>query len=88
MTGEIQSVGDQPLRDVIDSLGGWPVLEPDWLMSRSDWTLEKMLGRLRGRHETQVLVVMWVAADDKNSSANVIQVMITNMMLRFFVFGT
>lgn len=74
VSGETQPVGDQPLRDVIESLGGWPVLEPDWLTTRWDWTVEKTLGKLRGQHDAQILIMMWVAADDKNSSVNIIQV--------------
>lgn len=71
ITEEIQNVGDKPLRDVIDSLGGWPVLDSHW--KGDNWTLEIMIGRLRGTHNTPLLVETWVAADDKNSSVNVIQ---------------
>jgi len=34
----------------------------------SNWTLEVVLGRLRGVHNTPLLVETFVAADDKNSS--------------------
>jgi membrane metallo-endopeptidase-like protein 1 len=70
----IYEVGDRPLREVIDSLGGWPVLDDQWAATRSEnWTLEVMIGRLRGTHHASLLVEAWVAADDKNSSVNVIQ---------------
>jgi len=45
------------------------VLDPDWESRRSDeWSLEVVLGRLRGVHNTPLLVETFVAADDKNSS--------------------
>lgn len=73
---EIQNVGDKPLRDVIESLGGWPVLDPHW--QGHNWTLEIMIGRLRGTHNAPLLIETWVAADDKNSSVNVIQASVTS----------
>jgi len=71
----VYEVGDAPLREAVESLGGWPVLDFNWESKRSaNWTLEVVLGRLRGIHNTPLLVETFVAADDKNSSMNVIQV--------------
>ena len=74
LLGTIERLGDQPLRNVIDSMGGWPVLDPDWLSRSGDWNVEMVIGRVRGAYNFQILIESWVAADDKNSSINVIQV--------------
>jgi len=72
-TGAIYEIGDKPLRAAVESLGGWPVLDPDWTSTRAaNWTLEVVLGRLRGVHNTPLLIETFVAADDKNSSLHVI----------------
>jgi len=65
-------VGDKPLRDLVESLGGWPVLDVDWVSKNAaNWSLEVILGRLRGVHNTPLLVETFVAADDKNSRLDV-----------------
>jgi len=75
LTDAVYEMGDKPLRDVVESLGGWPVLDDDWASKHAaNWSLEAVLGRLRGVHNTPLLVETFVAADDKNSSLNVIQV--------------
>ena len=67
--GAVYEVGDKPLRAAVESLGGWPVLDAEWTARRAaTWTLETVLGRLRGVHNTPLLVETFVAADDKNSS--------------------
>lgn len=91
--GQIRLTGDQPLRAVLASLGGWPVLDPSWKapagghnastapgadagqqQQQSDYSVESLLGRLRGDLNQGVLVEQWVGPDDKNSSVNIIQV--------------
>lgn len=58
---------------VLKSLGGWPVIE------RSDWksppkfSKERLFGTLRGEYSESVLIELFVGADDKNSSVNIIQ---------------
>jgi len=69
----VYEVGDKPLRDAVESLGGWPVLDADWASKHSaNWSLEVILGRLRGVHNTPLLVETFVAADDKNSRPDVL----------------
>ncbi|XP_076053157.1 neprilysin-1-like [Oratosquilla oratoria] len=69
---ERHEVGDKPLREVIDLLGGWPVtVEGDWTLP--DFSVEEMVGRLRGRYNQAILIDQWVGPDDKNSSVNIIQ---------------
>jgi len=93
VTDAVYEVGDRPLRDVVESLGGWPVLDADWAPKHeANWSLERILGRLRGVHNTPLLVETFVAADDKNSSMNVIQVVrlirsFTNSLLQILRCG-
>ena len=76
---QIRTTGDQPLRDTLTSLGGWPVLNPSWLPNDVG-SVEKLLGRLRGELNQGVLVEQWVGPDDKNSSVNIIQVFISHIL--------
>jgi neprilysin len=69
---EIRKIGDQPLRDVLRNLGGWPVIEPNW--KPPNISIEKLMGRLRGEYSEPVLIELYVGADDKNSSINILQV--------------
>ena len=73
-------MGVGPLRALINSLGGWPVLDRGAWAARGDggaggegWRVEALMGRLR-QYNMPVFVESWVGADDKNSSNNVIQV--------------
>ena len=67
----IRKVGDRPLKEVLASLGGWPVATPDWRPPHH--ALEVLLGRLRELSEG-LLFQQWVGPDDKNSSVNILQV--------------
>ncbi|CAH1396574.1 unnamed protein product [Nezara viridula] len=69
---QIRKVGDKPLRDALDRFGGWPVVVG------ANWTppstsLEHLLGMLRGLYNEVVIIEQWVGPDDKNSSANIVQ---------------
>lgn len=72
LTAEIRKIGDQPLRDILKSLGGWPVIESNWKIPNV--SVEKLMGRLRGEYSEPVLIELYVGADDKNSSMNILQV--------------
>lgn len=69
---EIRKIGDQPLRDILKSLGGWPVIEKNWKPPKM--SVETLMGRLRGEYSEPVLIELYVGADDKNSSINILQV--------------
>jgi membrane metallo-endopeptidase-like protein 1 len=71
-TAQIRRLGDNPLRRALTSLGGWPVAQRDWTPPR--YSLEVLLGRLRGEYNERVLIEQWVGPDDKNSSVNILQV--------------
>ncbi|KAF7992746.1 hypothetical protein HCN44_005090 [Aphidius gifuensis] len=69
---QIRRIGDKPLVDVLKELGGWPIIEgPSWKPPK--FTIEELLGRLRGDFNEGVLLEQWVGPDDKNSSSNIIQ---------------
>ncbi|KAL7027734.1 hypothetical protein ACKWTF_005562 [Chironomus riparius] len=68
---EIRKIGDQPLRDILKKLGGWPVIEPNW--KPPNMSIELLMGKLRGEYSEPVLIELYVGADDKNSSINILQ---------------
>ena len=68
----IEERGAEPLHDFLATLGGWPVLDPNWdSQDEFDWL--DLVARLRLLNN-RVLINMWVSADDKNSAANIVQV--------------
>lgn len=69
---QIRKIGDEPLREVLDSLGGWPVTKDNWVPPNI--SIEVLLGTIRGIYNEGYLVEQWVGPDDKNSSVNIIQV--------------
>jgi len=72
-TEQIRKIGDQPLRDKLKLLGGWPVIEDKW-KAPVNMSIEKLMGTLRGDYSEPVLIELYVGADDKNSSINILQV--------------
>nr|CAD7437679.1 unnamed protein product [Timema bartmani] len=68
---QIRKLGDRPLREVLESLGGWPVAVRNW--EPPPFPVETLLGRLRGEFNEGVLIEQWVGPDDKNSSVNILQ---------------
>lgn len=68
----MRQIGEQPLKALLKSLGGWPVLERNW--SPPNRTIEQLLGRLRGEFNEHFIVSILVGPDDKNSSVNILQV--------------
>ncbi|KAL1137603.1 hypothetical protein AAG570_009299 [Ranatra chinensis] len=69
---QIRRVGDVPLRAALDLLGGWPVVVgPSW--TPPNRSLEELLGTMRGLYNEGVIIEQWVGPDDKNSSANIVQ---------------
>ncbi|XP_001602853.1 neprilysin-1 [Nasonia vitripennis] len=69
---KIREIGEQPLRERLRLLGGWPAVEGDkWQEPR--YPIEELLGKLRGEYNEGVLLEQWVGPDDKNSSTNILQ---------------
>lgn len=77
---QIRKIGDQPLRDILKSLGGWPVIEPNW--KPPNMSIEKLMGILRGEYSEPVLIELYVGADDKNSSINILQVRVLHSRMK------
>ncbi|XP_055627429.1 neprilysin-1-like [Toxorhynchites rutilus septentrionalis] len=69
---QIRTIGINPLRKVLKNLGGWPVIEQSW--KPPNISVEQLLGILRGVYSEPVLVELYVGADDKNSSRNILQI--------------
>ncbi|XP_058829877.1 neprilysin-1-like [Topomyia yanbarensis] len=69
---QIRRIGIKPLRYVLKLLGGWPVIEQEWVPPTT--SVEYLLGLLRGVYSEPVLVELYVGADDKNSSRNILQI--------------
>lgn len=57
---------------MLHSLGGWPVIERNW-QPPHDLSVEKLMGQLRLNYSESVMIELYVGADDKNSSVNVLQ---------------
>ncbi|XP_014473238.1 PREDICTED: endothelin-converting enzyme 1-like isoform X4 [Dinoponera quadriceps] len=61
---------ERPLIQLLDQLGGWPILRPDWNSDKFDWLLLTAQLRL---YNNDVLISEWVGPDIKNSDKYVIQ---------------
>lgn len=66
------------MRAVLRELGGWPVIEKDW--KPPTFSIEQLMGRLRGEYSEPVLIEQYVGADDKNSSVNILQVRLIKLL--------
>ncbi|KAL1402566.1 hypothetical protein pipiens_006032 [Culex pipiens pipiens] len=66
----IEKRGLQPLFDLLQSLGGWPVLNPNWQSDNFDWL--NLTAHIR-KFNNDILIVEWVGPDIKNSDENIIQ---------------
>lgn len=60
------------MRQIISDLGGWPVVESDW--TPPNYSVEWILGQIKRDFGEGVLFELFIGADDKNSSVNVLQV--------------
>lgn len=68
----IEAMGGKPLLDLLDTLGGWPVIKGSkWSEKDSDWV--EIMAKLR-LFNNDILVGEWVGPDTKNSSVYIIQV--------------
>ncbi|XP_047504636.1 neprilysin-4-like isoform X1 [Pieris napi] len=60
----------QPLLDLLDLFGGWPILNPEWSSTNFDWL--ELMAKLR-LFNNDILISQWVGPDIKNSDEYVIQ---------------
>uniref|UniRef100_A0A2C9JGN5 Endothelin-converting enzyme 1 n=1 Tax=Biomphalaria glabrata TaxID=6526 RepID=A0A2C9JGN5_BIOGL len=73
-TSQIESKGKDPLLEVIQDVGGWPLLDPNWPAEKFE--LEHVLGKIRANYNgatNSYLFSCFVGADDKNSSVHILQ---------------
>ena len=77
-------MGDKPLRDILDRLGGWPlVLDKRWV--HSDWS--DLYVRLRELGvDSGVLFSLGMIPDLKNTSRRILIVSKTNLVTHYHVF--
>ena len=68
--GILQKRGHQPLLDLLDVFGGWPILKPNWNAQNFDWL--ELMAQLR-LYNNDILISEWVGPDIKNSDEFVIQ---------------
>lgn len=62
---------EEPLVQLIEQLGGWPIINPHWNQSDFDWL--ELMAKLR-LYNNDILISEWVGPDIKNSDEYVIQV--------------
>nr|CAD7586899.1 unnamed protein product [Timema genevievae] len=66
----LEARGERPLLFLLQQLGGWPVLEPNWDSERFDWLL--LMAQLR-LYNNDILISQWVGPDIRNSDHYIIQ---------------
>lgn len=66
----IERRGIEPLKELLETLGGWPLLDPNWDEKKFDWL--ELVANLR-RFNNDILIVEYVSADIQNSNMNIIQ---------------
>ena len=75
-SAQIEIVNDEPLKNVISELGGWPVTMPDWgdNPELTPPSLERLLATLKRNFTLGALLEEWVGPDDRHSQKHVIQI--------------
>ena len=69
---QIEHIGDIRLRQLIETHGGWPVMDTSW--TGQGWSVVGFLGNWPARQKNTPLVSTRVVIDPKNSSSYVIKV--------------
>ncbi|KAL5284704.1 MMEL1 family protein [Megaselia abdita] len=62
--------GVKPLLHLLESFGGWPVLDPNW--NEDDFNWINLTAELR-LYNNDIFIVQWIGPDLKNSDQNIIQ---------------
>lgn len=66
----IEKRGIQPLLELLEKFGGWPMLDDAWDEKSFDWL--ELTATLR-KYNNDILIVEWVGPDIQNSNHNIIQ---------------
>ena len=73
-TDKLEERGSAPLLQLLQDLGGWPILstpEDEWSPDGALWV--DLMARLR-LYNNDIIVSMWIGPDGRNSDLHVIQV--------------
>ncbi|KAL6482866.1 hypothetical protein MHYP_G00077380 [Metynnis hypsauchen] len=71
----IEKRGAQPLLDLIDDVGGWPVASHDWNTTADyEWSLEDTLALFISHFHKRVLFDLFVWTDDRDSNQHVLYI--------------
>ncbi|XP_036112837.1 membrane metallo-endopeptidase-like 1 [Molossus molossus] len=71
----IEKRDSQPLLDVLEVLGGWPVATEKWTDTvGQNWELEQQLAVMNSQFNRRVLIDLFIWNDDQNSSRHIIYV--------------
>ncbi|ERE82715.1 membrane metallo-endopeptidase-like 1-like protein [Cricetulus griseus] len=71
----IEKRDSQPLLDILDVVGGWPVAMEKWTETMGPrWELERQLAVLNSQFNRRVLIDLFIWNDDQNSSRHVIYI--------------
>lgn len=71
-TEEINRRGSQPLHDLIKEYGSWTITSDDW--NEKSWDMLKYITLMRRKLAVGPLFTVFVGADQRSSSINVVQV--------------
>ncbi|XP_058993014.1 membrane metallo-endopeptidase-like 1 isoform X3 [Mustela lutreola] len=71
----IEKRDSQPLLNILDLMGGWPVAMEKWNDSIGPrWELEQQLALMNAQFNRRVLIDLFIWSDDQNSSRHVIYI--------------
>uniref|UniRef100_A0A8B9HSG8 Membrane metallo-endopeptidase-like 1 n=1 Tax=Astyanax mexicanus TaxID=7994 RepID=A0A8B9HSG8_ASTMX len=69
----IEKRGAQPLLDLIDYVGGWPVASDEWNVTEdNEWSLEDTLAMFNSHFHKRVLLDLFVWTDDLDSKQHIL----------------
>lgn len=71
--GRMRQLGIEPLMNVLNRYGGWPLLQANW-SAPAGQTIEQLMGQMRSELNEHFLISILVGPDDKNSSVNILLV--------------
>lgn len=69
---------ETPLLELLEELGGWPIIQVEWNESNFDWV--ELMANLR-LYNNDILIAEWVGYDLKNSDEYIIQLDQSNLGL-------
>ncbi|XP_037002892.2 membrane metallo-endopeptidase-like 1 isoform X1 [Artibeus jamaicensis] len=71
----IEKRDSQPLLDVLEAVGGWPVATDRWTDAVGPgWELERQLATMNSQFNKRILIDLFIWSDDQNSSRHIIYI--------------